>query len=473
MRKRWFWFGPGWMLWLAVSALAGCNLPQARATPTVPVALRMTQTALVDLMTQVAGLSEGQTTQPAAGVTGSVSTASPGTPPAWMPTLTATPTVEHHMIPGEPPRAKQKVFDTVSGSSAHQGAPNQPPAGDEYHWNLYERPFNAYTQDRYFPELDIVEGDITTDGTWLYVTIALYGPAAYSEAPAPAYGLELDLDIDGRGEWLVWAQGPYTTEWSTNGVRVYRDADEDVGEVRACRDDPPQDGTSYETMVFDSGQGVDPDAAWVRLIPGERPQVQLALKYALIDRDPAFMWWVWADRGVNHPDWMDYHDHFTLEEAGEPFQARPHYPIKAIAEVDNTCHWVFGFVPDGSEPCICPGEYATPTPTTPPTPTMTPTPQRQHGQIQGYLFKDRDGDRVYDPGEGVGGFTVELRSGACGGPLVSTTVSASDGSYHFVVGPGMYCVRPQTAVTWIPASYTFELHPGEVRSGLNFRYPAP
>ncbi len=459
------------LLAMLVLAVWACNAPQGVNTPTLPVGLLQTQTALADLMTQVAQqVSPSATPQEVASQVPK-ETSTPAVTSTRAPSPTST--VVHHMMPGDPPRAIQKVFDTVSGLTAQQGQPNQPPAGDEYRWNLYERPFNARTQDRYFPELDIVEGDITTDETWLYVTVVLYGPTQPVNLLDTAYGLELDLDIDGRGEWLVWAEGPFPSTWTTERVRVYQDADQDVGEVRACRDDPPQDGTSYDTLLFDSGQGEDPDLAWVRLLPGEKPQVQLALKYSAIDRDPAFMWWVWADRGVNHPDWMDYHDHFTLAEAGEPFLVRPHYPIKAIAEVDNTCHWVFGFVPDGSEPCICPGEYATATPTATMTPTLTPTPANRPGHLRGHLFKDRDGDGQYDANEGLSGFTIEARAGSCSGAIVATTVSGADGGYDFYLGPGTYCLRPQTAITWIPASRTVTLHSGETLSGLDFRYPAP
>ncbi len=463
-------FGRPTVLWGVFGVLLGmmlaCHLPQP--TPTSPGAadLALTQTALAGLLTQVAAGPS-----PTVATAAPTATQPPGATPTW--TWTPSPTVIHVLTPGSPTSTKAWVADTVCGPTAHQGQPNQPPAGDEYHWNLYERPFNAQTQDTYFPELDIVRANITTDGTWLYVIIELYGAALDANRPLPAYGLELDLDVDGRGEWLVWARGPYQATWSTVGVQVYRDADQDVGEERACRDDPPQEGTSYETLVFDGGQGEDPDLAWVRLLPGEKPQVQLALKYEAIDRDPAFMWWVWADRGVNHPDWMDYHDHFTLAEAGEPFPGRAHYPIQAIAQVDNTCHWVFGFVPDGHEPCICPGEYATPTPTKTLTPTLTPTTASRPGYLSGHLFKDRNGNGAYDAGEGLGGYTVEAHTGSCGGPLIATTVSGGDGQYTFHLGPGTYCLRPQTAVTWVPANRTVTLNSGQTIGGLDFRYPAP
>ncbi len=393
-------------------------------------------------------------------VEASPSPVSPTETPSPVPT--ATPTVVHFNVPGEPPSSIQWLFDTVSGTSAKQGQPNQPPGGDEYRWNLYERPFNAQTQDTFFPELDITRADITKDDTWLYVTIRLYGPALEPSLPVPAYGVELDLDVDGRGEWLIWARGPYSDTWSTDGVQVYRDTDEDVGEERACRDDPPQDGNSYDDLVFDSGHGDDPDMAWARLLPDPEPRVQLALKYDAIQRDEEFMWWVWTDRGVDQPVWMDYHDHYTLQEAGEPFPARAHYPIKAIAQVDNTCHWVFGFVPTGDEPCVCLGEYATKTPTA----TAKPKP----GRLSGRLYKDRNGNGRYDasPREGVAGIPVEVRRNSCAGPVVQTAVSGDDGGFSFVLEAGTYCVRPQR-VSWDPDHYTVTLDPGETISNLIFR----
>ncbi len=455
--RRW-WAG---VLGVLLLAVWGCNFPRPHPEPPAPA---VTLGPIV--------------VSPGGGTPQRAATRTPAPtlpPPTWTPTWTWTPspTVVHRLTPGAPSSVKAWISDAVSGRTARQGQPNQPPGGDEYRWNLYERPFIAHTQDTYFPELDIVRASLSTDGVWLYATLALYGPPWDAALPSPAYGLELDLDIDGRGEWLVWAQGPFESTWSTEGVRVYFDADGDVGEVRACREDPPQDGTSYDTLVFDSGHGEDPDAAWARLLPGPKPELQLALKYDLIERDPDFMWWVWADRGVNRPAWMDYHDHYTLEEAGEPYPGRKNYPIKAIAEVDNTCHWVFGFVPDGHEPCICAGEYATPTPSRTPTSEVTPTPQNRPGQLSGHLFKDRNGNGTYDPNEGVGGVTVEARRNSCSGALIATTVSGRDGGYAFRLGPGTYCLRPQTAVAWIPPSRTVTLRSGQSIGGLDFRYPTP
>ncbi len=381
----------------------------------------------------------------------SVQTPPPSATATHVPTPTWTPTIAHLMQPGALPRMSEKLFDAVCGKYLQPGLPVVPPRGDDYHINLYERPMNAQVQDTYYPELDIQQAQIGTDGTWIYVVMDLYGLPEGGFPSDVVYGVELDLDIDGRGDWLVWVRPPLSETWQVEGVRVYYDADDDVGEKRACRNDPPQEGTSYDTLVFDSGRGEDPDFAWARGLAGDAPQVHIAFKHDMIDRDPAFMWWVWADRGVNRPDWMDYNDHFTAEEAGSPFRANPYFPVKAIAEVDNTCHWVFGFKPTGKEPCICAGRFPTPTPTITPTPTATPRPRP--GRITGHLFKDRNGNGRYDPGEGVSEWGVIARRGSCSnpGPLGGTAVSNADGYFEMQVDAGLWCVIPERNNFWSPS----------------------
>ncbi len=398
----------------------------------------------------------------------------PPTPRAAEAPGTPSPTpspIPHLRRPGEPVLS-ERVWDATCRAG---NAPIVPPRGDDYFVNLYERPFNAETQDTYYPELDIRRADIGTDGTWLYVVLELNGGALPAEPTA--YGVELDLDIDGRGDWLLWAQSPLGTTWQVEGVALYRDLDDDVGEVRACRNDPPQDGTSYEDQVFVAGQGLDPDAAWARWVPRGRPQVQFALLYDIIERDPAFMWWVWSDRQVQRPDWMDYHDHYTAEEAGSPFPPNPYFPARALARLDNTCHWVFGFQPTGNEPCICAGNFPTPTATPAPTatPTITPTPQ-QGARITGVFYKDRNDNGRYDPGEGVSSITVVARRGACGSPMGvgDTAVSGADGSFVLnVPAAGPWCVMPSNPTIWDPPRQQVNAPPGGTAGPVYFRFKQP
>ncbi len=404
-----------------------------------------------------------RTPSPSAAATPPPAVAGVGSP---SPTATATPspTVVHQVTPGEP-RYAERLWDATCEQSATQGPPIVPLRGDDYFVNLYERPFDPETQANYAPELDIRRADIGSDGEWVYVTLELVGPPPQGQPTGVAYGVELDLDLDGRGEWLLWAHAPLSTQWQVAGVRLFHDTNDDVGQARACRADPPQRGDSYDALVFDAGQGPDPDAAWVRWVPKARPQVQFALHYPVIDRDPAFMWWVWADRGVDQPTWMDYHDHFRPEEAGSPFPNNRYYPAKAVAQVDNTCHWVFGFQPTGDEPCICAGNFPTRTPS--PTPTFTPTPPPPKARIVGYFCKDRNDNKTCDPAtEGVSSVGVALHYGPCGSPrgVYATAVSGPDGKFVIEAPPGVWCLIPDRNL-WEPARQVVSISPGVTSVG--------
>ncbi|MCA1444535.1 carboxypeptidase regulatory-like domain-containing protein [Ensifer sp. IC4062] len=57
--------------------------------------------------------------------------------------------------------------------------------------------------------------------------------------------------------------------------------------------------------------------------------------------------------------------------------------------------------------------------------------------LTGVAFDDRDGDRFYDPGEGLGGITVTAKNSA--GQLFKTTTTAA-GGYDLALKPGTYTV---------------------------------
>jgi len=385
-------------------------------------------------------------------------------------TLTPTPTLSHLLIPGEVPRPRTSLYDTISGNTAVQGSPNQPPGGDDYIHNLYERPFNAETQDIFFPDLDIRHAEIGPGEPWMFVTIYLYGLRPISNTLEGAYLLELDLDIDGRGDWLFEARAPLSETWTVKGVRVWEDTNNDVGGDVPCYTDPPQVEDSYDRLVFNQGYDTDdPDAAWARLKPGTPTAVQIAFKYALIANDSQFMWGVWADQGVDQPQWYDYNDHFTYEEAGSPYPVNRYYPIKAIAEVDNTCRWTYGFEPDGDEPCLCVGGLATATP------QPSPTPEEEPGGLAGWVYKDFNQNKERDAGDGgFGGATVIVRAGACPGvELVASPVTEAFGRYSVTgLAPGRYCVyAPDIGVVFAPPRQSVRVHAGSITDNVNFRYP--
>ncbi|NPA31955.1 MAG: hypothetical protein GXO37_08170, partial [Chloroflexi bacterium] len=233
-----------------------------------------------------------------------------------------------------------------------------PAGGDSYVHNVYERPFNAGSQDRYDPDLDVTEGRLSLDDDWAYVSLVLYG-LGDADHPRGAYGVELDLDRDGRGDVLVLVTGGVeSTTWDAARVRVYEDADHDVGAARVCAPDAPHNGTGYERLIYAAGRGQDPDLAWARWVPGERPQVQLAFKRALLDQSPAFTWWVWAAGQIPVPAFMNYHDTLVAALAGAPYPDDPFYPVRALARFDSTCRAAYGFEPTAEDwACgVCPPE---------------------------------------------------------------------------------------------------------------------
>jgi hypothetical protein len=308
-------------------------------------------------------------------------------------TATSTPIV-HAMTPGEPPTTFiSAVSDSNSSTTASAHRAN---GGENFNINLFERPFTSTSMD-YLPDLDIIGARLTRDTTWVYLNIALEG-----QNPAGGllgdYGAEFDLNLDGRGDLLLMAKKPGAT-WSTDGVRVWTPSKNDVGGARPILSDPPSNTSGYDTLVFDQGVGSDPDAAWARVSPTDPNSVQLAIKNTLIKNAGTFMWGAWAmDDSMLHPDWFDYNDHFTLAQAGSPLiEDTTNYPLKALAEVDNTCRWAVGFVPTGNEPGICPVP-ATPTPK--PTATFTPSPTPiKPGAIAGTVYYNGTNSNLkYDAG---------------------------------------------------------------------------
>src|SRR5271157_404013 len=354
------------VLMLVLASLA-CNLPSASSSPTV-VTVAMTQPSVLNISTPI----PSSTNYPIPTITSTLALSPTSTeiPATFTPSQTAT--ITHLNHPGTPAAYGINIWDRDSSVTAAQ---HRPQGGDYYNINLFERPFNANTQDTYFPQVDIQKTSMQNGTPWIYGSITLKGTDPSTNQLDASYALELDLNLDGRGDVLIVTNQPAQGDWSTNGVQVFEDPDHDVGGNYPLQVEALPQGNGYEQKVFDSGQGTDPDLAWSRVDPAQPNVVWFAFKPALLNNSYKWMWGAWTQMGGLHPELFDYNDHFTLAQAGNPYPGNPNYPIKALAELDNTCRWAIGFSPTGNEPGLCPlPATATPQPTSTKSRTSTPKP---------------------------------------------------------------------------------------------------
>ncbi len=310
---------------------------------------------------------------PSAGETAAPTTAVPAAGPPALPALQPTPVPTARgralspptpapgaaqPVTGGPVRASE-IWDFPTGDYADRQArgPYTAWGGDRYDFNLYERPFTERTQEAFYPDLDIRYARLVQAGDWFFAVLRLHGLPPNAAGPTGDYGVELDPDLDGQGEILVWARGPIPRQWTAAGVEVRRDPNGDVEGPRVCRSDAPLRTNGYEQVRYQTTP--DTALAWLRWdyeAEGNRtyPAVYIAFHRSLLDgQDQRFLWLAWADGGRRAPGQMTYHDTYTLPQAGEPCRDAAHYPIQALARMDNTCRAAFGFEPTGLEPCLC------------------------------------------------------------------------------------------------------------------------
>jgi hypothetical protein len=284
-------------------------------------------------------------------------------PAAAPPAATPTEVFQGAMPVGLPAERADQAGDIDSSPNAHRA---QVSGGDVFVHGLYERPFNPDLMDKYFPYLDIVDTQGYTDDTWGYASITLQKTDA-NGGLAGEYAVELDLDRDGRGEWLIRVSAPSHTDWSRQGVQVWSETNGDVGGVAIMTaDSKPRGGDGYDELVFDEGNTDSNDGAWARIRADDPTTVELAFKLDMIGNPKSYAMGAWAGTSLD-PALFDYHDQMTHAEAGSPNPGYEVYPLKAMAEIDNTCRLAIHFVPTGKEPGLCataperaPGEICVP-----------------------------------------------------------------------------------------------------------------
>ena len=282
------------------------------------------------------------------------------------PVPTATTEIVHLTRPGEPLYLdSQLIRDCDTGSRTDPGEAADIGLGcDRWDDNYIERPTDIEGQV-YFGDVDIVRARLGYFGDWFYTQIEVFGDqstafqspgvlAAQTQSQDVSYVIEIDLDLDARGDILIIVTNPQAGDWSVAGVQVWFDTNDDVGGGTAVYADGSP-GNGYETLLFDSGEGDDPDLVWARLSPEGDNLIEIAFKNALLDGITHFEWWGWAVGGEVDPALFDYVDSYAED---------------AIFEIDNTCGWIFGGLPreDLANMCDFFKPTATPKPTRPPDP---------------------------------------------------------------------------------------------------------
>ena len=272
-----------------------------------------------------------------------------------VPAASPTTAVVHTQTPSAAVGVGSLVYDVESSGTAPE---KRAPYGDSYDINRLERPF---LQDMtYVSDLDIVTYSVIQDDIWFYVSIKLIGNDP-NNSLGINYGVELDTDHDGFGDYIIWAQPPYTSAWDTANVKIFADKNHNTAGLLSDKSDAPFNADGYETQIFNGGAGdADPDMAWVRTTIEANATLQFAFKKSW--SGTVFMLGVIADAGLKDVTQLDYVDRFTEAEAGSPVKDKKSYPLKALFAVDNTCQEAFGFKPLGYETRLCPRIVPTPVP---------------------------------------------------------------------------------------------------------------
>ncbi len=413
---------------LAVLFIFSCNMP-GLAPESEAENLRQTVQAL---STSVADKNNAEEVNPTLVPTHepALDTAEETVPPTEE--IPATP-IAHSLVPAQPGWVTRWFNDTDSSRTSNEG---RAPGGDTFSKNIFERPFSANDM-QFRPDLDINKAEVSSDDNFIYFTIYLNGVNPQTSNLSGNYGVELDTDYDGRGNYLILITNPDGTEWQMENVTAYKDSGKKVGGARPMSADGPTGYTGYDQTIFSLDNLSDPDAAWGRVSPKGSSTVELAFKRGLIGGRSSFLWSIWADDGVKDPSMYDYNDHFTLNEAGSPYQDA-NYPLKSLALVDSTCREIYNFTPTGDIPGLC----AVPATATPVPPTVTPAPKL--GSFSGVVFSDKNNNGSRDAGEGTWCLTVSIwyHEGSCSGAGIIAAVPLGGGC-TFSQGnlpAGQYCV---------------------------------
>jgi hypothetical protein len=258
---------------------------------------------------------------------------------------------DHTLVPGSGTGKEQVIYDQVNTTN---GDEKRALGGEQYRDGRFERPFDK--DMNYLPYLDIVKSTMQReDPEFIFVTIQLPQPVSANEDKPAFYGLELDTNLDGRSEYLLLASKPLNSEWSVNGVNVWKSSSADNPVTGKGEPIPVTGSQGFDVEMFFTGKGSDGDLAWVRVSPDNPDTVELAFKKSLVGGEKGkFVWRPVTDGAGFSSTLYDLNVSFTLEQAGSPLKDSLFYPLKEVYAVDSTCRVASGYEPTGYEAGLCP-----------------------------------------------------------------------------------------------------------------------
>jgi hypothetical protein len=263
---------------------------------------------------------------------------------------TPTPTT-HTMVPTAGSGKEQVIYDQVDTSTASQ---KRAFGGEQYNVGKFERPFDK--DMNYLPFLDIVKSTLQrADPNFIYTTIQVADKLSTAGDKPAFYGLELDTNMDGRSEFLILASLPKSTDWTVDGVNVWKSSSAGESIAKNGAAIPVTGSLGYDVSLFTSGKGDDADLVWVRMSPDKPDTVEIAFKNSLIGGEKGkFVWRPLTDGSPYQNTVYDLHVSYTVEQAGSPLKDSMFYPLKDVFAVDNTCRVASGYEASGKEPGLCP-----------------------------------------------------------------------------------------------------------------------
>lgn len=221
---------------------------------------------------------------------------------------------------------------------------------DQYTQDSWERPTQSGSSANvYFPALDIRNGRVGFDATYLYYRIELFGVDSSTGGLPFFYGFEINFDADARGDMYIRVEDPRNkvgTTFGTSGVIAFHDGNNNIGGANPTTPNGPG-GTvdGYEFKAFDQGSNSSPGAAGgntavvARIVPGSPFMVEIAVRRVFLNalnggsevQQAAFRPYASKGGATNTESNFLMHDKFSRLESGSP------YPWLALAGAPGAC----------------------------------------------------------------------------------------------------------------------------------------